>query len=167
MIDHEKRRTLTIATAGIVSAMLPSIVLANNSKNNSKNNIKKRARNFSSTSTEDVSVTVSNLGKGSKVVTLRNNTAEPITVKHVYPGIVEHEGVTVNINEAIGSAGCTLRAGTCRILAVNPMNKLLATDIPKGVRRSKPSNISTLSSVEYSQGNTTKPNSNWQTVMFA
>jgi len=163
MIDHDKRRTLTIASAGIVSTMLPTMVLGNNSKTN----IKKRVRTLDSATGEDVSVIVSNLGKGSKVVTLRNNTGESITVKHVYPGIIDHEGVTVNINEALGSAGCTLPAGTCRILAVNPMNQLLATNIPTGVRRSKPSKITTLSANEYKHGNPTKSQSNWQTVMYA
>jgi hypothetical protein len=163
MIDHEKRRTLTIASATIVSTMLPTMVLGNNSKTN----INKRARKLSPAADEDVSVIVSNLGKGSKVVTLRNNTGESLTVKHVYPGIVEHEGVTININEAIGKAGCTLPAGTCRILAVNPMNQLLASDIPTGIRRSKPSNITTLSSNKNQHGHPSKTQSNWQTVMFA
>ena len=168
MIDHDKRRTLTMASAGIVSTLLPPIALSNvGNTTKEKLSLKKRQRTLGAKSNEDVSVIVSNLGKGSKAVTLKNNTDQAITVKHVYPGIVDHEGVTININEAIGSAGCTLAAGTCRILAVNPMNRLLVTEIPKGVRRSKPSNISILSTNQHYSGNTVYSQPNWHTVMFA
>ncbi len=54
-------------------------------------------------------------------ITLTNNTNLPITVKHVYPGIVHAGRHSFDINEMFarfGSSGCTIEAGESRAVRV-------------------------------------------------
>lgn len=140
MVDTTRRNTLkTMVVAGSV-AVLP--VWAMQSK----------AAVFGATEipgtviATHLSVDFSDSVNGSQqLVTLTNSSSKAVTVRHVYPGIVNAADKRYDLNELLQHGDVVVPANGSKVFRLSVQDaQLTEQELPRGLTRSKPLRVSTI-----------------------
>ncbi len=114
MTFKSKRRTLSILATGFLGAVVPwRIVSASSSQLQDATTL---VGLDNDNTPLPVTVTVSTLGIGSAVITLSNLSKKRVVVSSVSSGVIEHDGVTYDIDASLGNHGVWLKSGGRRVL---------------------------------------------------
>lgn len=143
MINTNKRRTLKTLAAATTVALAPAMTNATNSN-----------RAAESIRCSDGTGLQLNFKKNAadQIVTISNTSGSPITVKHVYPGIVQADGKNYDVNSLLKRDRLTIGAYSSVDLTINPTAQATEQPLPDGFTFNKPLSVST--QVETSIGTT-------------
>lgn len=131
MIDTKKRLLVAAISAATGSAALPALTMAANDSTNSAD-------------VQEISLSFSQRNGKVQIVTLSNNSSNPVLLKHVYPGIVQARGQYFDLNSLFSNEPLLLEPGRSQSMLITAINhNTIEQPIPEGLTLVKPMTVST------------------------